>query len=131
MLFRTAASIKLYVYADSFTLRLSRKRIWRNKENQKSKTLDLNESLESEAFVDELEEAVKSKKNKEKKVHQKNISQWTVADTKTTAQPVWGIRKATSSISIWNVGKAAAERGCRKTKEQRVVFTIWQNVRTG
>ena len=38
-----------------------------NKENQKRKTLDLNESLESEAFVDELEEAVKSKKIKTKK----------------------------------------------------------------
>ena len=38
-----------------------------NKENRKRKTLDLNESLESEAFVDELEEAVKSKKIKTKK----------------------------------------------------------------
>ena len=38
-----------------------------NKENRKRKTLDLNESLESEAFVDELEEAVKSKKIKRKK----------------------------------------------------------------
>ena len=37
-----------------------------NKENRKRKTLDLNESLESEAFVDELEEAVKSKKIKRK-----------------------------------------------------------------
>ena len=36
-----------------------------NKENRK--TLDLNESLESEVFVDELEEAVKSKKIKRKK----------------------------------------------------------------
>ena len=38
-----------------------------NKENRERKTLDLNESLESEAFVDELEEAVKSKKIKTKK----------------------------------------------------------------
>ena len=38
-----------------------------NKENRKRKTLDLNESLESGAFVDELEEAVKSKKIKRKK----------------------------------------------------------------
>ena len=38
-----------------------------NKENRKRKTLDFNESLESEAFVDELEEAVKSKKIKRKK----------------------------------------------------------------
>ena len=37
-----------------------------NKENRKRKTLDLNESLESGAFVDELEEAVKSKKIKRK-----------------------------------------------------------------
>ena len=33
-----------------------------NKENRKLKTLDLNESLENEAFVDELEETVKCKK---------------------------------------------------------------------
>ena len=38
-----------------------------NKENQKRKTLDLNDSLESEAFIDVLEEAVKSKKIKRKK----------------------------------------------------------------
>ena len=38
-----------------------------NKENRKRKTLDLNESLESDAFVDELEETVKSKKIKRKK----------------------------------------------------------------
>ena len=38
-----------------------------NKENRKRKTLDFNESVESEAFVDELEEAVKSKKIKRKK----------------------------------------------------------------
>ena len=37
-----------------------------SKENRKRKTLDLNESLESEAFVDELKEAVKSKKIKRK-----------------------------------------------------------------
>ena len=43
-----------------------------NKENRKRKILDLKESLQSETFVDELEEAVK---NKEKKGHQKNISQ--------------------------------------------------------
>ena len=46
----------------------------RNLRKTKRKTLDLNESLESEAFVDELEEAVKSKKNKEKKGRQKNVS---------------------------------------------------------
>ena len=56
-----------------------------NKVNRKRKTFDLNESLESEAFVDKFEEAVKSKKNKEKKGRQKNISRWTVRDTKTTA----------------------------------------------
>ena len=44
-----------------------------NKENRKRKTLDLKESLESEAFVDALEEAVKSKKNKEKKGRQKTF----------------------------------------------------------
>ena len=33
-----------------------------DKENRKRKTLDLKESLESEAFIGELEEAVKSKK---------------------------------------------------------------------
>ena len=38
-----------------------------NKENRKRKTLDLNESLESEAFIDVLKEAVKSKKIKRKK----------------------------------------------------------------
>ena len=43
-----------------------------NKENRK--TLDLNESLESEVFVDELKEAVKSKKIKRKKDVKKNIS---------------------------------------------------------
>ena len=37
------------------------------------KTLDLSESLESNVFVDELEEAVKSKKNKEKKGRQKTF----------------------------------------------------------
>ena len=37
------------------------------------KTLDLNESLESKVFVDKLEEAVKSKKNKEKKGRQKTF----------------------------------------------------------
>ena len=35
--------------------------------NRKRETLDLNESLESEAFVDELEEDVKSKKIKRKR----------------------------------------------------------------
>ena len=44
-----------------------------NKENRKRKTLDLKESLESEALVDALEEAVKSKKNKEKKGRQKTF----------------------------------------------------------
>ena len=56
-----------------------------NKVNRKRKTFELNKSLESEAFVDKFEEAVKSKKNKEKKGRQKNISWWTVRDTKTTA----------------------------------------------
>ena len=37
-------------------------------------TLDLNESLESDVFVDELKEAVKSKKIKRKKDVKKNIS---------------------------------------------------------
>ena len=35
--------------------------------NRKRETLDLNESLESEAFVDELEDDVKSKKIKRKR----------------------------------------------------------------
>ena len=43
-----------------------------NKENRK--TLDLNESLESEVFVDEMKEAVKYKKIKRKKDFKKNIS---------------------------------------------------------
>ena len=45
-----------------------------NKENRKRKTLDLNESLESNAFVDELEEAVKSKKIKRKKDAKKHFT---------------------------------------------------------
>ena len=45
-----------------------------NKENRKRKTLDLNESLESEAFVDELEEAVKSKKWREKRTPKKHFT---------------------------------------------------------
>ena len=44
---------------------------------------------------------------------------WNVGDTKTTAQTTWRIRKTISSFSIWNVGKAAAEIGCRKTKVYR------------
>ena len=39
----------------------------RPKRTKKRRTLDLNESLESEAFVEELEEAVKSKKIKRTK----------------------------------------------------------------
>ena len=45
-----------------------------NKENRKRKTLDLNESLESKAFVDELKEAVKSKKIKRKKDVKKHFT---------------------------------------------------------
>ena len=45
-----------------------------NKENRKRKTLDLNESLESDAFADELEETVKSKKIKRKKDAKKHFT---------------------------------------------------------
>lgn len=52
----------------------------------------MNESLYREAFVDEFEEVVKFKKIKKKK-DEKNISRWTVGDTKTVAQTSWGIKE--------------------------------------
>ena len=69
-----------------------------------------------------VERAVKSKKKKKKKGKMPKRTftiRWNVGDTKRTAQTTWRIRKAISSFSIWNIGKAAAERGCRKTKVYR------------
>ena len=51
-----------------------KKRIWGDQQREsKKKTLDLNKSLEIEAYVDNLEKAVKSKNYKEKKWHQKTF----------------------------------------------------------
>ena len=51
-----------------------KKRIWGDQQREsKKKTLDLNKSLEIEAYVDNLEKAVKSKNYKEEKWHQKTF----------------------------------------------------------
>ena len=61
-----AQSTPEYHVDDDTTYDFQENEFEENKENRKRKTLDLNESLESEAFVDELEEALKSKKMKRK-----------------------------------------------------------------
>ena len=62
-----------YHVDDDTTYDFQENEFQKNQENKKRKTLDLNESLESEAFVDSLEKAAKSKKDKEKKGRQRNI----------------------------------------------------------
>ena len=98
-----------------------------NKENRKRKTLDLNESLESEAFIDVLEEAVKSKKIKRKKDAKKTFYYELLEIQK---QQLKLFEESEKRFQTFH-GKPAAERGCRKTKGQKVFFTISQNVRTG
>ena len=51
-----------YRIDDGTSYDFQEKQFEENKENQKRKTIDLNESLKSEGFVGKLEEAVKSKK---------------------------------------------------------------------
>ena len=76
--------------------------------NRKRETLDLNESLESEAFVDELEDDVKSKKIKRKRDQK--------SDFKAFQSEM--LEKQLQSESV-------------EKQRDRLFSAIWQNVRTG
>ena len=102
-----------------------------NKENRKRKTLDLNESLESEAFVDELKEAVKSKKIKRKKDAKTTFHDELLGTQKQQLKFLDESEKRFQAFQSEMLEKHLQSEATEKKRDREFFFAIWQNVRTG
>ena len=85
----------------------------------------MNESLESEAFVEELEEAVKSKKIKRKKDAKKKTFHDELLKLFEKS------KKQFQTFQSEMLGKKLQSEAVEKQKDREFFFTILQNVRTG